>query len=369
MVRIKDFEFSLVELAGALGDFGPLNPFIIGYIAVLGLDPSGILIAMGVTNLIVGLIYKLPLPVEPQKAVGVVALNEHWSPSLVYGTGIGMGLIWLFLAFSKSIGKIAKVIPLCVIVGVQFGLALTLLKESLELIWTNIFLAAMALILVMLLIKNKKLPAGLAIFLLGLAVVFISTPDITLEFGLYLPKIYVPSLYDMGRGLLTVGIAQVVLTLSNAVLATSLAVNNKFPGNRIGEENLAKNIGWMNTIFPFFGGIPMCHGAGGFAAQYFFGARTGGAMLMEGILEIILAFFLAESVSTIFGAFPLSIIGVMLFFAALELGKFMRTLGKTYDMIIAVTVGVISLLTNLGIGFFAGLALCVVSTKYLKKSF
>jgi len=72
----------------------------------------------------------------------------------------------------------------------------------------------------------------------------------------------------------------------------------------------------------------------------------------------------AESVSTIFGAFPLSIIGVMLFFAALELGKFMRTLGKSYDVIIAVTVGVISLLTNLGVGFFAGLALYVVSTKY-----
>lgn len=63
-------------------------------------------------------------------------------------------------------------------------------------------------------------------------------------------------------------------------------------------------MGLMNTALPFIGGVPMYHGAGGFAAQYFFGARTGGAMLMEGVVELILAFFLAGSVASIFGAFP-----------------------------------------------------------------
>jgi len=121
MVRVGDFEFSLIEFAGALGDFGPLNPFIIAYIAIIGLDPSGILLAMGFTNIIVGLIYRLPLPVEPQKAVATVALNERWDSSLIYGTGIGMGLVWLFLVFSGLVRKIAKITPMCVIVGVQLG--------------------------------------------------------------------------------------------------------------------------------------------------------------------------------------------------------------------------------------------------------
>lgn len=363
MVRIRGFEFSLIELAGALGDFGLLNPFVIGYIAVLGLDPFGILIAMGLTNIIIGLVYKLPLPVEPQKAIGMVALKERWSPSLVYGTAIGVGLVWLFLVFSKAIRKIVKIIPICVVVGVQFGLALILLKESVEFIRSDILLAGVALVLVLLLIRNKKLPAGIAIFLLGLAVVFVSNPGLNLKFGLYSPKIYLPSIYDVGRGLATVGIAQVVLTLSNTVLATCLAVNKKFPDKKIKEESLAKNMGLINTIFPFLGGIPLCHGAGGFASQYFFGARTGGSMLMEGVIEIVLAFFLAESVSTVFGAFPLSVIGVMLFFAAIELGKFMLTLGKKFEIIMAMIVGAVSLLSNLGVGFFAGLALYFLSKK------
>lgn len=76
MVKVGDFEFSLTEFAWALGDFGPLNPFIIAYIAVLGLNPMGVLLAMGLTNITIGLVYRLPLPVEPQKAVGTVAINQ-----------------------------------------------------------------------------------------------------------------------------------------------------------------------------------------------------------------------------------------------------------------------------------------------------
>jgi len=355
MVRVGDFEFSLIEFAGALGDFGPLNPFIIAYIAIIGLDPSGILLAMGFTNIIIGLIYRLPLPVEPQKAVATVALNERWDSSLIYGTGIGMGLVWLFLVFSGLVRKIAKITPICVIVGVQLGLMLILLKESIEFVATNLMLALVSFLLVLLLLKNRRLPAGIAIFLLGLAIALLSNSAFDLKFRLYLPRFFAPSLWNIYVGLLTVGVAQVVLTLSNAVLATCLMVNEKFPKQKIQEESLAMNMGWMNTVFPLLGGVPMCHGAGGFASQYFFGARTGGAMLMEGIVEVFLALFLAESIITIFGEFPLSIIGVMLIFASLELGKLFLTIKDSFQIVLAITIAVISFFTNLGIGFFAGL--------------
>ena len=360
MAKVRDFEFSLIEFAGALGDFGPLNPFTIAYIAITGLDPSGILLAMGLTNIIVGLIYRLPLPVEPQKAVATIALKEKWSPQLIYGTGIGMGLVWLLLVFSRLIKKIAKITPVCVIVGVQLGLMLILLRESVGLILmepllTNIALALVSFILVVLLLKNRKLPAGVAIFLLGLGIVFLLNPTLNVKFGFYFPQLSAPSLWDIYTGLLTVGVAQVALTLSNAVLATCLMVNEKFPERRIEEESLAMNMGWMNTIFPLFGGVPMCHGAGGFASQYFFGARTGGAMLMEGMVELFLAFFLADSIATIFAKFPSSIIGVMLFFASLELGKLFMTMRGRFEIALSIAIAVISFFTNLGVGFFAGL--------------
>jgi len=36
----------------------------------------------------------------------------------------------------------------------------------------------------------------------------------------------------------------------------------------------------MNLTSVPFGGFPMCHGSGGLAAQYRFGARTGGQTLL-----------------------------------------------------------------------------------------
>jgi len=131
MVRVKDFEFSLREFAGSLGDFGPLNPFILGYIAILGLNLTGIFLAMGLTNITLGLIYKLPLPVEAKKAIGAVALREKWRPSQIYMSGILTGLIWLFLGFSGLVRRLAKLTPRVVVRGIQLGLMLILLSEAL----------------------------------------------------------------------------------------------------------------------------------------------------------------------------------------------------------------------------------------------
>ena len=121
----------------------------------------------------------------------------------------------------------------------------------------------------------------------------------------------------------------------------------------------------MNTVLPLIGGIPMCHGAGGFASQYFFGGRTGGAMMMEGACELFLALFLSGSVVEVFRAFPPSIIGAMLLFASLELGKFIKKVRRS-DFALILLVGVVSLIANLALGFLAGLLLSLV-LKYSKK--
>lgn len=356
MVRVKDFEFSLREFAGSLGDFGPLNPFILGYIAILGVDPTGIFLAMGLTNIILGLVYRLPLPVEAKKAIGVAALSEKWKPSQIYLSGVLTGAAWIVLGFSGFVRRLAGKTPLIVVRGIQLGLALILLKEAVAFMQIDVLLALASVILIILLMRNRYLPSALAVFSLGLVLAFISNPGIDLRIKFHLPPIYIPDIRDLSLNLLTVVFAQLVLTFSNAIMATCLAVNERFPDKRIRGENLAINMGLMNTFLPFIGGIPMCHGAGGFASQYFFGARTGGAMLMEGVCEIFLALFLADSIAVVFGAFPLSIIGAMLLFAGLELGKFLVKL-RGLELVEVAVIGVISFLTNLAVGFIAGLIL------------
>ena len=93
MIRIRDFEFSLRELAGSMGDFGTLFPLAISYFVVNGLNPAGLLVMMGVANIVTGIVYRLPMPIEPKKALAAAAIAQKWSPSMVYATGFGAGLI------------------------------------------------------------------------------------------------------------------------------------------------------------------------------------------------------------------------------------------------------------------------------------
>jgi len=102
-LRIKDFEFNLRGLAGSMGDFGTLFPLAIGYFAVNGLNPAGLLVMMGLANIVTGVVYHLPMPIEPKKVLAVVATTEKWSPSLIYATGFGTGIIWLILGFTGLI--------------------------------------------------------------------------------------------------------------------------------------------------------------------------------------------------------------------------------------------------------------------------
>src|SRR5512138_663720 len=130
-MRVGGFEFNLRELAGSMGDFGTLFPLAIGYIAVCGLDPAGFLVVMGLANIATGLIYKLPMPIEPMKVLAVVAIAQHWAPSLIYASGFAMGLVWILFAATGIIEKLRKITPASVVRGIQATLGILLAVEAL----------------------------------------------------------------------------------------------------------------------------------------------------------------------------------------------------------------------------------------------
>jgi len=159
------------------------------------------------------------------------------------------------------------------------------------------------------------------------------------------------------------GFAQIALTATNAVIATSALISQYFPDKPVAENKLALNMGIMNVVVPFFGGMPMCHGAGGLAGQYYFGARTGGTNIIEGLIEIGLGLFLAGSIATVFTLFPESIIGAMLLLVGIELTKFARDIRKNELLIMALTAGV-SLVTNMAIGFVSAIVVYYAFRKW-----
>jgi predicted benzoate:H+ symporter BenE len=353
-MRIGEFEFSRRELAGAMGDFGTLLPLAAGYIAVCGLDPSGFLVMMGLVNIALGLVYRLPMPLEPKKVVAVVAIAERWSPPLIYTTGWALGFFWLVLALSGLVERLVALIPHGVVRGVQLALGVTLALAGTRMMSTGWVLGLAAVVIALLLRENRHLPAALALMLLGLGViVWQGQAGEVFRLGFRLPSLTLPQPDLVLPGLLGAGLAQISLTLTNATIATAALIRDYFPERAVGGRKLVLNMGVMNVVASFFGGMPMCHGAGGLAGQYYFGARTGGASILEGLIEVGLGLFLADSLLGLFHAFPQAILGAMMVPVAWQLARpVVRLRGETLGL--ALFTGTLAVVTNMAIGAFAG---------------
>lgn len=241
--------------------------------------------------------------------------------------------------------------------GVQLSLGILLAIEGAKMASSWWLLGIVSIIIVLILRANRYAPAALVLVILGIVIMAIKGQLA----GIHPPSLYLPQLtmFDfrqMWPALRDGGLAQIPLTATNAVIATSVLISQYWPHRRVTERQLSFNMGAMNVVLPFFGGIPLCHGAGGLASQYYFGARTGDANILEGLIEVSLGLFFAGSIVTIFAVFPVAILGAMMFLVGIELLKFARELRMNRELLpVAVTVAG-SVFLNIAVGFVAGLA-------------
>jgi MFS superfamily sulfate permease-like transporter len=118
------------------------------------------------------------------------------------------------------------------------------------------------------------------------------------------------------------------------------------------------SVGLMNLIAFCFGGMPMCHGAGGLAGQYRFGARTNGSILLLGAMKMAVAVLLGGTLMAFCRVFPASILGIMVAVSGLELGLSARDQTQRDDAyVMLLTTGACLGLNNIALGFGLGLAL------------
>jgi MFS superfamily sulfate permease-like transporter len=173
-------------------------------------------------------------------------------------------------------------------------------------------------------------------------------------FSLSLPAFSVPTLRDVWNGLLWAGFAQIPLTLTNAVLATATMIRDLFPEKPVSEERLMVNMGAMNVAASFFGGMPMCHGSGGLAGQYYFGARTGGTNILEGLIEVALGVLLGRSLLDLLSAFPMPLVGGMMLVVGFQFARPVLKL-RGVPLALCLLTAAVSVATNMAVGFAVGL--------------
>ena len=88
-----------------------------------------------------------------------------------------------------------------------------------------------------------------------------------------------------------------------------------------------------------------------------FGARTGGALVILGVIVLALGLFFSDSVAILFRIFPPAILGVILFFTGLELASITKDIGNNRSdvYIMLVTAGLA--MWNMGVAYLSGLIL------------
>lgn len=359
--------FDRHELAGSLGDLGTFLPLLVGMASQNGLDFGASLFFAGAFNVVTGLTFGIPMAVQPMKAIAAVALSQGLTAPQIMAAGISVSAIILVLGLTGLIGLLDRIVPRSVVRGLQLSLGLTLVSKGMLMVtgthtllgWDSYATALAAALVVLTFVGSRVVPSALVLFVAGVALALAHDPGVAhqLRLGFTLPHWSPPAWADFVAAFPSAALPQIPLTTLNSVIAVCALSGTLFPDRPASTRRVAVSVGLMNLVAGWFGGMPMCHGAGGLAGQYRFGARTSGSILFLGAAKIVMAVLFGASLMGLCRAFPASVLGVMLMFSGLELGSVFRDQTSRADAFTGLlTAGVSLALNNVGIGFVAGLA-------------
>jgi sulfate permease, SulP family len=382
------YRFNRMEMAGSLGDLGTLLPIAIGMILINGLSPMGMFFSIGVYYILSGLYYGVTVPVQPMKVIGAYAIATSMTPSQVLASSVLMGVFLLIIGGTNAITVIGRYTPKPVIRGVQLSTGTLLMAQGVKFmigsstfqsmrhmaepyltlqhigpIPIGIVIGVIGGILTLLLLENKKFPAALVVvtggILLGLILGTHEGLD-QLRFGIYSPEwlpFGIPAGADFTFALFALVFPQLPMTIGNAVIADADLSYEYFgdDSKKVTYRSLTISMALANFLSFAVGGMPLCHGAGGLAAHYRFGARTAGSNLMIGMMFLILAIFLGVHALSVVYLLPMAILGVLLIFAGAQLALTVIDITARKDLFVSLLILGITLASNLAVGFLVGI--------------
>ncbi|WP_417543124.1 putative sulfate/molybdate transporter [Marinobacter sp.] len=359
------------DASGALGDLGTLIPLGLGTVGLAGLAPVPVLLGFAVFYIATGLYYRLPVPVQPMKAVAALLLTTQVSSQSLVASGVLIGSILLILGLTGWINGAARLIPRSVLSGLQLGLGLMLAHMSIGLMATSLPLGVVTLALLGVTLKLFPHWPTALIGLIGSVALgnFLGAQGLMLpaadSVAFSLPEL--PGIEDCQQGVSTLVLPQLALTLTNAIVLTALVVGDYFgeQSHRVTPARLSVSTGLANLFLVPLGALPMCHGAGGVAAHHRFGARTGMAPVLLGTGLLLIAF--TPGGLSMIAAIPLAGLGALLFVAAAELALSRRpwTAKPSCWPVITITA-VVTVWADPFFGLLAGVASETVRAAWLR---
>ncbi|MBN1611010.1 MAG: putative sulfate/molybdate transporter, partial [Polyangiaceae bacterium] len=345
--------FDRYEIAGSLGDLGTLLPLAVGLILINGLDSTATFLSIGLFYVLAGLYFGVTVPVQPMKVISAYAIASAMTGQQVAASGLWIGVLLLTSGITGTMTRVRSLVPqstvrgvqlvtgiLLFVEGIKFMLGCTSLQQaqgagepflsvsSLGPIPVGIVLGVVGVIVILLLLESRVAPAALVVVVGG------SVAGLALggwrnladfHVGLHLPQplpFGLPTSTDLVFALTALALPQIPMTIGNAVVAQADLTREYFgdeEAKRSSPRALAVSMGLANVVTSFFGGMPLCHGAGGLAAHYRFGARTAGSNLMIGALFLVAGLLVGDQAVAVFSLLPFSVLGALLCFAGAQL--------------------------------------------------
>lgn len=394
------------ELSGSVGDLGTYIPIVLALTLVNHLDLGTTLIFTALYNITTGLLFGIPMPVQPMKSIAAVAVSEQLSVPQIIAAGISTASVLLFLGATGLMSFLYRFLPLPVVRGVQLSQGLTFAFSAIKYIrfnqdfvtgksgssrsWLGLDGLVVAISATIFLIlttgsgesyddvivedltsrsarRNRRrlqllsaIPSALIVFLIGLLLCFLRDPHIIDDLQLGPSKINLVKITweDWKIGFLQAAIPQIPLSILNSVIAVCKLSGDLFPEKEVSATLVSISVGAMNLVGCWFGAMPVCHGAGGLAGQYRFGARSGASVVFLGVGKLVLGLAFGNSFVRILSQFPIGILGVLLLFAGIELSMASRDMNTKEESFVMLVSAAVSLTgSSAALGFGCGILL------------
>lgn len=391
----------LAELSGSLGDLGTLLPLMTALVITNSISLPSTLLFTGASNAFTGIAFGIPLPVQPMKAIAAVAIVRKFTLEENAAAGLVVAALVGLFSITGLINWANRVTPVPVVKGIQVGAGLSLCLSAgttmlKPLSWTgpwwgdNLLWAIAAVLLLLLTYAYPKLPYALIVFSVGLILSSLNPTSSGPDRPITAIPVLHPSATDFWTAASTASLGQLPLTILNSVIAASALSSDLLPSppypSAPSVTSLGLSVALINLLGCWFGAMPACHGSGGLAGQYRFGARSGSSIIFLGLTKFllgILAFRKGGAIVSLLAAIPKSLLGVLVLAAGVELAKVGESVNKDardlreheqglpWDgkkvkeldererkeryMVLLVTVAAILAFKNDAVGFVAGL--------------
>jgi sulfate permease, SulP family len=359
------------DAAGAVADLGVFVPLAAALILVNGLRPGPLLLMAGLLSLAAGLWFRIPIPVQPLKALTALAVAQQLPPEVIHAGGLLIGGVLILLTVTGLADRVARLFTRPVIRSLQLAVGSLLVLTAIDLARTppdlfeavpsagwSVGLAAATLAAVAVAAYRRWYAAVVVVVLGGMAAAWmVVTPSLG-PVSPHVPVLAVPPVSVWGAAFVLLVIPQLPLTYGNAVVGMADLAREHFPAaTRVRPGSVALSCGVGNVASALLGGMPMCHGSSGFSAHVRLGARTAAMNVVLGGTFVVLGVAFSEQVLVLFALLPVWALAGFLAYAGLRHAMLVLDLQGRSLGIAGVAAGVGILTGNLA--YTTALALAV----------